>query len=262
MAITDELNHRAYASDGARAAYANPARWRLFPAEEVVLNKLRPEIENREILDIGIGGGRTTDALLSISHRYCGIDYSETLVEAARQRFNLNTLYTCDVRDMRRFANDRFDFAMFSFNGIDNLSHDGRIRGLREIHRVLKSRAILLFSTHNRDWRHLRKFPWQMPGWWRSPAIRLSIKTLARLPRHIRMRRLETSEKDYEIVNDGGFGYRILNYYISIDSQIEQLESLGFTGVEAYGMNGEVVTADTEAPFIHYVARKGATKSG
>ena len=46
----------------------------LFKSEEVLFKKLSPTIKNAKILDIGVGGGRTTKYLLSISRDYTGVD--------------------------------------------------------------------------------------------------------------------------------------------------------------------------------------------
>lgn len=45
--------------------------------ERVILGNIQDEILGREILDIGVGGGRTTLHLLALSSRYVGIGYSE-----------------------------------------------------------------------------------------------------------------------------------------------------------------------------------------
>src|SRR5580692_8559610 len=71
--IMDEYNQAAFASKLARkrfTAYGN-----LFEAERIILDKLRPSLKDRKLLDIGIGGGRTTRFLLEISRDYTGIDY-------------------------------------------------------------------------------------------------------------------------------------------------------------------------------------------
>jgi ubiquinone/menaquinone biosynthesis C-methylase UbiE len=73
---------------------------------------------------------------------------------------------------MPAFENETFDFVMFSFNGLDYLSHSDRLLALGEIRRVLKPAGLLLFSSHNaerkpfpspwspfRDWIHQRDLP-------------------------------------------------------------------------------------------------------
>ena len=50
---------------------------------------------------------------------------------------------------MKLFEDSSFDFILFSFNGIDYMNHDERIRTLREIRRILKTGGYFCFSTHN-----------------------------------------------------------------------------------------------------------------
>jgi ubiquinone/menaquinone biosynthesis C-methylase UbiE len=255
--VIDGINRAAYTSGRATKEYGNSTRWHLLPEEQVVFRKILPQIRNRRILDIGIGGGRTTAFLLRVTLQYTGIDYSEKLIASAKKLFKTGTLLNCDARDMHQFPDRSFDFAMFSFNGIDYLPHAGRIEALREIHRVLEPRGLFLFSSHNRDWKYMGQMPWRLPTLWSWPGLKRCIKVLLFFPRHLRMRRFEVRTDEYEILNDSGLEYRTLSYYISSALQRYQLESLGFTEVEAYGRHGRITGSDLESPSIHYLARKG-----
>ena len=55
----------------------------------------------------------------------------------------------CDVRSMETIENDYFDFILFSFNGIDYISHWDRLMAFEEIKRVGKNGGFFCFSTHN-----------------------------------------------------------------------------------------------------------------
>ena len=254
--VIDGINRAAYTSGRATKEYGNSARWHLLPEEQQVFRRILPQIRNRRILDIGIGGGRTTAFLLRVSPQYTGIDYSEKLIASAKKTFKAGTLLNCDARDMRQFTDGSFEFAMFSFNGIDYLPHAGRIAALREIYRVLEPRGLFLFSSHNRDWKYARQSPWHSPALWSWPGLKRCIKSVLFLPRHLSMRRFEERTDEYEILNDSGLEYRTLSYYISGPCQRLQLESVGFTEVEAYGSYGPVTKPDTDSPYIHYLARK------
>src|SRR5262249_11469211 len=110
-------------------------------------NHLKPGMA---ILDIGVGGGRTTPHLSGISGRYVGVDYSKAMVETCRRRFPTLEFRNCDATDMRQFADSAFDAVVFSFNGIDSIrSGEGRARCLAEISRVLTPEGIFIFSSHN-----------------------------------------------------------------------------------------------------------------
>ena len=59
----------------------------LQPAERAVLEALRHRLESMDMLDIGVGAGRTTVSFAPLVRRYVGVDYSRAMVEACRRRF-------------------------------------------------------------------------------------------------------------------------------------------------------------------------------
>ena len=102
------------------------------------------------ILDLGVGGGRTTPYLSSIAGDYVGADYSEGMVAVCRKRFPNLEFRHCDATDMRQFTDDEFDAVVFSFNGIDYIrSDEARARCLSETARVLRPGGIFIVSSHN-----------------------------------------------------------------------------------------------------------------
>lgn len=103
-----------------------------------------------DILDLGVGGGRTTGYLSSIARRYVGVDYAEKMIEVCREKFPELEFRTADATDLSMFADGSFDAVVFSFNGIDCIVPDaGREKCLRECRRVLRSAGLFVFSTHN-----------------------------------------------------------------------------------------------------------------
>jgi ubiquinone/menaquinone biosynthesis C-methylase UbiE len=145
--------YRVYSGHKTAARYLKLSQ--LVQVERKIWQHLLPEIREKKLLDIGVGGGRTSAALVEISPDYSAIDYSIKMVEATRRRFSLESIWCCDARDMTLFADGAFDFALFSMNGIDYLGHDDRFRVLREVMRVLGGGGIFVFSSHNRDLRDL-----------------------------------------------------------------------------------------------------------
>jgi ubiquinone/menaquinone biosynthesis C-methylase UbiE len=249
------INHRAY---GGRKAVDEYVRFStLFLAERVILDKLRPEIKGKRLLDIGVGAGRTTAALLDISRHYTAIDYSAEMVHATRKRFSLQSIWCCDARDMNRFPDSSFDFAMFAFNGIDSLPYSERSRAIAEVMRVLASGGIFVFSSHNRDLRDIGKLPWQCSSAKLTPSlIKQSLIAVLRLPRRMRLKPHEVYAGDYAIVNDSGVSYSLLTCYVTISAQTRELLRSGFREVSAYDLQGRVIVADDSSPWIYYVARK------
>jgi SAM-dependent methyltransferase len=112
------------------------------------------------ILDLGVGGGRTTPYLSSLASRYVGSDYAEQMVTACQKKFPELEFQTVDASDLSRFASASFDAVVMAYNGIDNLVPDESRRcAWREMHRVLKPEGVLIFSSHN-----IRSI-WVRPSW-------------------------------------------------------------------------------------------------
>lgn len=152
--MADRLTPRggleAYSRPSVVALYERQAG--LHEAERELFDAyLRPGMA---ILDVGVGAGRTTPHLASLALRYVGVDFSEAMVRACRERFPALDFRTMDATDMSAFPDASFDAVVFSFNGIDAIpASGGRARCLKECARVLKDGGVFLFSTHNA--RHL-----------------------------------------------------------------------------------------------------------
>lgn len=103
-----------------------------------------------EVLDLGVGAGRTTPRLAAGAARYVGVDYAEAMVRYCRQAFPGLRFEALDATDLSAFAEASFDLVVFSFNGIDSIpSWDARQRCLTECARVLRPGGVLLLSVHN-----------------------------------------------------------------------------------------------------------------
>jgi ubiquinone/menaquinone biosynthesis C-methylase UbiE len=108
---------------------------------------LRPGMS---IMDLGVGGGRTTPYLSSIASGYVGADYSEEMIRVCRSKFPHLRFDVADAADLSQFADGSFDAVVFSFNGVDQLVPDEKREDcLRECHRVLKAGGVYIFSSHN-----------------------------------------------------------------------------------------------------------------
>ncbi|MCP4254937.1 MAG: class I SAM-dependent methyltransferase, partial [Candidatus Scalindua sp.] len=145
------MNKKKYESKSVVSSYIN---MRLQNPEVMIFVKFREFIEGKHVLDIGCGSGRTTAILKNLSSGYVGLDYSLEMVESCRRRFEGVSFLHGDVRDMSGFNDEEFDCVMFSFNGLDSISHSDRLKGLREIRRVLKQDGLFIFSSHNRNHRY------------------------------------------------------------------------------------------------------------
>ena len=228
----------------------------LFPSEKVLFEKLSSRIENARILDIGVGGGRTTQYLLPKAAEYTGLDYVPEFIERVKKKYQIGNFIVGDARDLNEFEDEAFDFVLFSFNGIDAVSHGDRLRILREMHRVLKKGGMIMFSSHNRDYRHFRRPYWLMEPKFSASFAKNLLSYVYFLPRHFQMRKLEIFNDEYAIVNDQDHRFSLLVYYIGIGQQIKQLEDIGLSDVKAYNMRGDRVTADKDSFWIYYLATK------
>jgi SAM-dependent methyltransferase len=252
--IVDEVNRRAYTSKPVLNWYRNPDVIQI--PERAILEKISSRIKDKRLLDIGIGGGRTTGFLLPISRDYVGIDYSPDLVETAKGKYPEANILCRDSRDLTSFDTATFDFALSSHNGLDYMVHEDRIRVLGEICRVLKPGGLFLFSTHNRDQRHFDRLPWQQGLSFDLNFIKNCVHALCYLPKHLSLKKHAVHRNEYAVINDNAHGYSLLTYYISLGKQIEQLDRMGFGEAEGYDFAGKVCQSDTTSPWIYYLTSK------
>ncbi len=250
----DDINKRAYASAKIVGWYDGLAF--IYKTEAVLLERLRPDIKNKKLLDLGIGGGRTTKFLLEVSRDYTGVDYTPACIDTAKRKYPEANLLCGDARDLRAFPNNSFAFVLFSLNGLDYVVHEDRLRVLQEVFRVLNSGGFFMFSTHNRDYRHFNKLPWQEGLQFNLNFLKTCIYTMAFLPRHFLLTRQEVHTDEYAIVNDNAHGFSLLSYYIGIDRQKTQLTSTGFVEIEAYDLEGRKIDRDLDSPWTYYLAQK------
>lgn len=103
-----------------------------------------------DVLDLGVGAGRTTPHLARLASRYVGADLSRAMVARCREKFPDLAFLELDATDLSSLSKASFDVVVFSFNGIDVIpTVEGRRRCLAECARVLRRAGRLLFSVHN-----------------------------------------------------------------------------------------------------------------
>jgi len=188
---------------------------------------MKKGLNKMSMLDIGVGGGRTTLYFAEHVRKYVGLDYSENMINACKTRFvnKKNSIFLLgDVRDMKNIEDNTFDFILFSFNGLDYISHEDRLKALSEIHRVGKPDAYFCFSTHNLQ-------SWNMIfGFWQQFSINPK-KMLVNFYYWIQVRYIynkniaigKLKNLSYTILNDGGHHFQLQTYYIYPKDQVKQL---------------------------------------
>jgi SAM-dependent methyltransferase len=144
--IPEDPNLDAYNSPEVTAYYSSLNY--LTPCERLLFDEfLSPGMT---ILDLGVGGGRTTPYLSSIATRYVGADYAAEMIAACRRKFPNLEFENVGAADLSIFSASSFDAVVMAFNGMDSVIPDEyRYRALHEIYRVLKPKGVLIFSSHN-----------------------------------------------------------------------------------------------------------------
>jgi len=237
--IEDSNNHRAFDSKKAVALYTSTGQ--LQKPEETILRLLQTELPSPRILDIGVGGGRTTRYLAAWAREYVGIDYSEGMIDACREKFknSINVRFLlCDARCMQPFTDEYFDLVVFSFNGLDYVGHEDRIRILGEVKRVLRRGGEFMFSSHN-----LRSAPSLFGHFPMSPPRMPLHEWLFAPIRNAKRRILNPGwigklQKDFAILNDGAFDWRLTTYYVRPYVMLNQLLAVGFRNVRVFSLDG------------------------
>ncbi|ODS31628.1 MAG: putative methyltransferase [Candidatus Scalindua rubra] len=250
------MNKRNYENKNIVASYNHMT---LQNPEVMVFLKHRDSIIDKHVLDIGCGTGRTTMILKNLSKNYTGLDYSLDMIESCKKRFKNVRFIHGDVRKMDEFEDSEFDYVMFSFNGLDSINHDDRLKGLWEIHRVLKQDGLFVFSSHNRNHRHAISRPKMPLPTTPCKQVEHFMKFVKSSLNHLINRNHQKFENEYAIINDVAHNYAMLTYYIDKRDQISQLKDIGFEAIEMYDTNGNILNLDSDdkdSAWIYYVARK------
>ncbi len=224
----------------------------LQPCERYVFDRhLKPGMC---ILDLGVGGGRTTPYLAALASQYVGVDYSADMVAQCRSKFPKLRFEQADAAEMVLFADDSFDSAIFSFNGIDYLPSDRRRQScLRECFRILRPGGVLIFSVHNARATFVRP-SFGGADWTRRIWRTLRAGTLtARLAlRNVHSASFWAGEGYILDPVHGG----LKTHVGTPEKVIAETSSEGFAFVEDVGGNHPAKSGGLTEPWYYYVFRK------
>ena len=231
----------------------------LTRAEAVALLRYQPAFAGKDVLDIGVGPGRTTAYLAPLARRYQGIDSSPAMVAWFRRAFPHVPMALADMADMGLFEDASFDFVLATDNVFDAVGHADRLRTLHEIRRVLRPHGTLMFSSHNRGAHHRGRLPRLQRS--RNPVTQLACTAhwCVALIDKTRLARWQLFTDGYAIVTDQTHGGVMLLYFIDPEEQRRQLAVAGFELLDAFGQDGKAMAFDDSVSRSHwvlYVARR------
>jgi len=255
--IQDQLSRSVYHAKGVEVGYRD---WGSVPIYEAkVLLKYQPDVVGRDILDLGVGTGRTTRYLAPLARRYEGIDFSPVMVDAAHRLMPSASVHLGDMRDLSVFPDASFDFVFGSNNVISAVGHADRLRVVAEVHRVLRAGGKFVFTCHNRGYSLAGAGP--RLELHRNPvtSLRDLLRYVKRQINHARVRKFRRRTDEYDLFDDVGHDFSLLHYYIDRPHAQRQLEDAGFGVLDVLDPFGDSLAAGDlaeHAPFLLYVAEK------
>jgi len=250
-------NYEVYRSPSVVMLYRQLAQDGLTYPEKYCLDLISAS-HRRSILDIGVGGGRTTGFLSSMFDKYIGIDYSEKMIAAAKSLYPDADLRTMDARKLE--FKEPFDCVMFSYNGIDYVNYTDRQLILREIANVLIPGGYYIYSTHNLHNRRVYSWlnslvvrelvrPWRgfLRPWSRLQAIMYRLSNF--------WRQSGNQSEPFAYVNDIGNDFMLLTTYVDIPGEIDNLRRLGFEVVATIGNTKQTAEYDMNDSWVYILAK-------
>ncbi len=232
--------------------------------ERAAIDLVGREVRDMPLLDIGVGGGRTTSALRRLSNDYLGIDYSANMVAACRRRHPGVRIEHMDARNMSAIPDASIAMALFAWNGICMVSHEDRLAILREVSRVLRPGGLFLFSTYNQNsWEHEAGFRAPAIEWTWNPArlsarcARYPLSLLRRIVNRRRNLSHEVRTPRYSVINDVSHDYATMLYYVDKQEQLRQLRDAGFDeNATVLDVEGRPVLDSSRDVTLLFIARK------
>ncbi|MBI3675209.1 MAG: class I SAM-dependent methyltransferase [Proteobacteria bacterium] len=207
-----------------------------------------------DVLDLGVGAGRTTGFLAGKARRYIGADYSEEMIAASRKRFPEQEFLVLDGADMRMLSSTSFDVIVFSFNGLSYLYPDKqRLACVQECHRLLRAGGTFIFSLPNPSSIFIRP----------SRAGRTPLQTLEGVVRSIGANLFRMAQRLTMRPFWTGRGYALLhahgglNTYMAIPVRVlEEVGAFGFSEVATYPEDYPRRGSRFVSRWYYYVFRK------
>lgn len=261
-----DLSTFSFNKDHVVATYRSASH--LQKPEETVLNHLAPQLSGFSMLDLGVGGGRTTLHFAKWVKDYQGVDISDNMIRACESRFSQYpiklTFKVGDAANLDWIDSNSKDFVLFSYNGIDCVDHETRQKILSEINRVLKAGGYFLFSSHNLlaiEYLFSLKKQWS-----RNPINlfrRLRQCLLLNFKYNDRKQIRNLKKQPFAVINDGSYDYTLSTYYITPSEQLKQLNPY-FNNVKVFSITSGLEISgelkNNKDAWIYYLCRKPASR--
>lgn len=259
----DDINRPVWTRSASEFEYQ--LGW-LDRGEETSLLRVADEVRGGPLLDLGVGAGRSTSLMRMLGADYVGVDYTPSMIESCRRRFPTERFELADARDLSMFPDGYFALVLFTFNGIDAVGHEDRLRIIGEARRVLRPGGYFVFNSHNHDGPSFTDSPWNLRPLTPMAPRRIAynvVRRVAELPFSVaNFRRLKAESSDegtHAMYPSASHRFGLVVYFTTVDAQLDALTQAGFAPVEIYtDLDGERIeaTADTRRNvWLYFVAR-------
>jgi ubiquinone/menaquinone biosynthesis C-methylase UbiE len=236
----------------------------LQPAEFKLLAMFRDRWHEMDVLDLGVGAGRTAFTFSAVARSYVGVDYAERMIALCRSRF-LETdrlrFVLANATDLSSLGDRQFDLILFSYNGIDYVDWPTRRRVLSEVRRFIRPTGTFFFSSHSL---HSFPFTWIPPPFTvRQPArwLHRCAKQLLFYGRQRWINRsvdmAEAHRKGWAAVRDGAHRFALITIFVRPDYEVTELQQAGFDLLAVWDQEGREMDWRTPQSDIwfHYLCR-------
>jgi SAM-dependent methyltransferase len=217
-----------------------------------------------DVLDIGVGGGRTTGLLQPLARTYVGVDISPEMLALARERFPAADLREGDAVGLAGIPDRAFDLVVFSYNGLDAVNHADRATALASMVRVTRPGGKVLFSSLNLDGVSFDEHPLRLPGGPSSPRFRYHAGYALRHPGSI-VRSVINYRQNRQAAADGdgwamrplrAHEFRFVVHFATMEETVAEARFAGLEVLAAYAEDGSALSPDTthtRADYVHFV---------
>lgn len=202
------INKLIYRSKKFRESYDSDYLW---PVEKILFDEIP---KGSKIADLGVGAGRTTRYLLPKAAYYKCFDVSENYINKLKTKYIGVNAVVQDFKNKSFFSDtEEYDVVVISFNSLDYVEHSSRVALLRQISTVLSTGGRLIFSSHNYYYLNPKKSYSYLIQIYRA-IVKIFISSI------------KTNETEVKYIQDSGLKGTLITYYISVESQLKQIQNI------------------------------------